>query len=268
MTVRFLCYALVLCITLVCTSGCITFAKTMMTPAPAVVLEVRPEAVRTPNQWTEQAPEPKSVFVEYKETEDLMMFRTGGLYLGETYRWERENCSGQKDMAVNVRVYNYKILHGYDWWSISWGQYFYQLPMPGQKYLVIMIRMEMEGEDQNKDPRMYGMGQDHFYLQYNGQVSNQPDGDHALGVRIKELEETFTFNDDARVYDYGYQRAYELNGSEYAQDLGYLRMGKSNAWDGFILYSIPEEVAIEDILIHGRFDGFGYAYWKLTQRPT
>lgn len=265
MTVRFVCYAAVLCIALVLSGGCITFAKTMMTPPPAVVLEVRPESVRTPIPVKE---EPQPVFVEYRETEDMLMYRTGGRYLGETYRWERDNCSGQKDMAVNVMVYNYKILHGYDWWSISWGRYFYQMPMPGQKYLVVQVRMEMEGQSNDKDPRMYGMGQDHFYIQYGEKVSNQPDTDHWLGERIKELEETFTYNDDGRVYDYGYQRAYTPNGTEYAQDLGYLRMGKSNAWDGFILYSIPEEIGIEDILIHGRFDGFGYAYWKLTKRPV
>ena len=263
MNTRFIVYAAVMIVVLAASTGCVTFAKTIVAgPVPVPTQDHLTE----PIVWKEVNPEPVAYIENYREPENLFMYRTGGRYLGEAYHWHRENCSGLKDMDVNVTVYGYRILPGYQWWSVSWGRYFYQAAWHGQKYLFVFVRMEMVGDSNDKDPRMYGMGQDHFYAQY-GNDTYQPDRDHELGVRIRQLENTATMNDDVFVYDYGYQRAYTYNGTEFAQDLGYLRMGKSNAWDGYIIYSVPVEAAIEDLYILGRFDGFGSAWWKLVTKP-
>lgn len=247
---------------LVVSSGCATAKafkhslKTPPTPLPTVETLTQ---IPTPEPIVSQ---PVVYQVVRAESQQEYMTRTNGRWMGQSYQWYRANATCQKDLHVSVTVYGYKWLDDYDYWSVSWGQYFHQDPQYGKKYLVIFPQMCALGETQKMDARMWGMGQDHFYIGYKGSVLT-PDTDHEIGVRIKELEETFTKNDDARVYDYGYERVMTWNRTGVAQSLAYLQMGKSNCWDGYILYSIPKEAQIEDIEVLGRFDGFGNAWWYL-----
>jgi hypothetical protein len=67
---------------------------------------------------------------------------------------------------------------------------------------------------------------------------------------------------------FGYQIRYAGSSPEtagYVADrIGWLRMGKGNAADGYILFEIPKEAMEEDLLLTGSFSRFGTAYWKFT----
>jgi hypothetical protein len=249
---------------LVVSSGCVTLKnfkhsiKNPPTPIPTVIPTLT--SMPTPEPIVSQP----AVYSTITESQGEYMKRTMGRWMGQSYQWYRANVSGLKDLHVSVMIYRYKWLDDYDYWSDTWGYYFHQDPMYGQKYLVIFPQMCAIGKDPSMDGRMWGMGQDHFYVQYKDRVIG-PDGDHLIGARIKELEETYTKNDDMRVYDYGYERVRTWNRTNVAQSLAYLQLGTSNCWDGYILYSVPKDAKIEDIKVLGRFDGFGNAWWYLGQ---
>jgi hypothetical protein len=49
-----------------------------------------------------------------------------------------------------------------------------------------------------------------------------------------------------------------------SERIGWLRMGKGNAVDGYVLFEVPKETMEEDLLLTGSFSRFGTAYWKFT----
>lgn len=257
--------AVLVVVGVVLSAGCVTLktikrdlrAKVTPLPTPVPVVIETPIPVPTISQPV--------VYQEPPESREDYMFRTQGFYMGDYFSWYRENCTMLKDLKVRVTVYGYKWLKSYHYWSIDWGRYFTQPPRYGQKYLVIYPQMCADGDTSSWDARMWGMGADHFYIQYKDQIY-YPDTERIIGARVQELENTYTKNDDARVYDYGYYRTFGWNKTERAEPLGYLYLGQSNCWDGFIIYSLPEQAQIEDIKVLGRFDSFGYAWWYLMEK--
>lgn len=246
---------LVLVLMVVLTSGCVTMAKEMMHPTPAP----------TPTPTLTPAPTPTPIIQQpavYVEPYDMWKYRTNGHNLSEWFTWRRDDVSGLKDLVMQVTIYRAVFIPNYRYWSVSWGQYFWQAAPPGKKYLVIFPCMYMAGNDPSYDPRMYGMGQDHFYIQYHDQVLT-PDPDYVPPNRIKEFEEYWDLSGTVRVVPYGFYRD-NRGGEETARDLGYFYMGRSNAWDGYILYQVPREARMEEFKVLGRFDGFGYAWWQLA----
>ena len=47
-----------------------------------------------------------------------------------------------------------------------------------------------------------------------------------------------------------------------AQPSGWLKPGKSNAMDGYIMFEVPSDAQESDLLLIGNFAGFGNAYWR------
>ncbi len=244
-------------------AGCITAVKNQIDGLTTTPIPATPVPVITPEP--EKTVEP----VRYIEPVELRKYRWGEKQLGEYYTWHRENVSGQKDMTVRVTVYASKFLSRYQWWSDSNGRYYWQFPAEGKKFLFIFARLEMVGEDNSQDPRYYvGDPWERFRVQYNGTVIDH-DTDHALGVRVRELEETFTQNDDARVKPFGYsiewrrKESSNLSAGWNAISPLWLRMGKSNAWDGYILYQVPKNTTMAELVVLSQWDGFGTPYWQL-----
>jgi len=205
-----------------------------------------------------------------EDTEAELMYRTKGRYLGESYKIERLNVSGYKDLNLDISVYNFKFLRQYqesaeeDWGTFKWWTH--KAPA-GQKFLFVFIRVEMEGTDQHNDPRIWGFESSHFAAQIQNQFA-PVDWTRSPCVAIKEMQDVPTFNKESRVSDYGKLRVNSLKNGAECQDLGWLRMGQSNQWDGFIIYVVPESVTEKDIIIPGSFDHLGEAWWKLTRRPA
>ncbi len=204
------------------------------------------------------------VYPVVTESESDYMYRTIGRYLGESFGWRRDDVLGKKDMVVNISVYNYRISGSYQWWSVNNGRYFYQAAPDGMKYLFVFLRMTLEGEDQSKDTGIYGFNASHYAVQYKDGLYYE-DQEHGHGVRIAEMQNYQTAQ-GTEPYDFGWVRVYQ-NFHEYYYPMEFVRMGKSNAWDGYILFAIPKQATVEDLKIVASYAGFGKAWWKLTNRP-
>lgn len=198
----------------------------------------------------------------YQEPESLQMYRTNGRYLGDFFSWKRYNVSMGKDLEVRVTAYKYRELDSYHWWNPQMGQYYNQLPNPGKKFLIVQVYMEAVGDNPEWDARMWTMGQDHFYLQV-GTSLIRPSDNYLPCLVIRELETTYSLNDDSIIQPYGYWGL--TNGS--CVELSMLHMGSSNAVDGFIVYEIDQIVDPADVILIGQYGGFGQSYWKLKEEP-
>ncbi len=247
-------YVAVVILAIVLSAGCVTAAKRAYrdytaTPTPTT-------APPTPKPTPTPVPTPVAIVTASNE-ELLELF--GGYSEGGWLSWHHANASGLKDMTVHVTVYGHRFETVYHWWSVSWAQYFVEAPKVGNKFLFVYVNMWMEDQS---DPRMWGMEEDHFRVQV-GQNLYAPDTGYAKELRIKELEEVFDYQNKERIMPYGYLRV-QPAGREEAIQSYYLRAGRSNAWDGFILFQVPIETKAEDTKVLGRFDNLGgYAWWQL-----
>ena len=237
-----------------------TSAVVIATETPVIIANTSQPQVHTEIVSTKQ------------ETESDRVHRLGGLYLTEEYPISRSNVSGLKNLNADVSVYAYRFLDAYNESAAdTWGTDFYWLrtPDPGQKFLFVFVKFEMLGTSGYNDPRMWGFDSHHFAVQYRGRII-QEDSGVTKCVLIKEMENTFTSNDEARIIDYGKLRVEDMqtptNGIS-CDDLGFLRMGKSNAWDGYIIYQVPADATEKDLVVLGAFNGFGDAWWYLYQSP-
>jgi zinc-ribbon domain len=202
------------------------------------------------------------------ETREEYMARTGGKYLGQSFIIDRQNVSGYKDLKVNVSVYRYRFFDAFnESGDASSGTtvYIRHLPDPGRKFLFVFVRMEMPGIDETNDPRMWGFGSSLFAVQYNGSLITEY-ANYSKCEPIKEMENTWTQNGDIRISDYGYTRidsiAHPTNG-DCCSDNAYLRFGRSNAWDGYIIYQVPRDASDKNLIVSASFSGFGNGWWYL-----
>ena len=247
---------------LLCSAGCVTTAKNLLKPIPVPTVIKSMVINKTTNQTIFPIPT-----ILYFENQNEYMFRSGGHYLGDWVQYKRDNVEGLKDIDMRATVYRTLFLPNYYYWSVDWGQYFPQAPAVGMKYLVVFARICMVGADQEKDPRMWGPGQDHFRIQVGNQTFGTENATHVIGNRIKELEEYWDLGNVSRIYDYGYFRYYDGEGIERSGELGYIRMGESNAWDGFLIFEVPANTGMNEIKILERIDGIGNIWWYTQPKP-
>lgn len=190
------------------------------------------------------------------------MFRTNGHYLGDVFTWRRDDVSGTKDMIVHAMIYGYRFEPNYQWWSVSWGRYFIQVPEDGMKYAFVYAKVWMEGNSTNWDPRIYGFDTSHFKMQI-GQTLYDVDPSYLPPLRIKELEETWNGFNNTRIEPFGCLRINDA-GKESCIFGQWIRMGNENGQDGFMVFQVPAATRPEDITILGSFRGFGDAWWQLA----
>lgn len=251
------------------TAGCLRTAAGTVWQA-VVPLEVADQQVNKTEPVITPVVELTSPPQIYVEPIADQLYRLGKRDIGQFFTWRRYNVSGQKDMTVKVTIYRYQFLTRYQWWSNGYGRYFWQFPGPGNKFLVIYPYMEMVGEDQSQDPRYFvsEVPWDRWAIDYN-QTLYYPDENYVKGIRIRELEEVFTLNNDDRVkpwgyfwHNFGYSDDEEYHGIV-AVSPQWLRMGRSNAWDGYVLIEVPEAARPEDLKVVSNWGAFGSAYWQL-----
>jgi hypothetical protein len=187
--------------------------------------------------------------------------------LSEWYSWYREDVSGLKDMIVRTTIYGYRFEKIFQEHSTSWGTgaYFWHVPDPGMKYLFVYAAQFMDGDDPSMDPRMWGMEADHFTVQANGQIYKPLVNLVDPREPIRELENVWDIDHVHGIKPYGYDDlSYNRNNEQIRSESHWLRMGRSNKWDGWILYEVPETTRAEDVFVLGRFESLGGdAYWSL-----
>lgn len=258
----------ILVIILITSAGCVSMAKKMIGPKDRPIpVMINDSPV---SDEIQKKPELKNFYSI--DPRDIDISRAGIHKLGEFYTWRRENVSGLKDMTVYVTVYRYKFLDGYTWHNDADNKFYWQSPGSYDlKFLFIFAQIFMAGNDPSQDPRYYiGDPWKRFYVQWDNTTAS-PDTDYVKSVQIQELEDVFNLNDDNRVQPFGYRWEYTQvagnisDGGWKAITPEWLRMGRSNAWDGYVLFQVPKNLTAQDIRILSQWDTFGSPWWILEQ---
>jgi len=231
------------------TAGCITAAKTTYKDMTATPMPTPTPLPPTPEPTPTPIPEPTL-------SESQLMEMNGGLKMGTWYSWRRENVSGLKDMNTHVTVYGYKILGTIEWRSVSWGQYFRSGAGIEKKFLFVYVKSWSD----DGTSHMWGIQPHQFTAAVKGVSYNQTD-EVLPQIRIKDLDETWNMDHVEGIKPYGCIRMYSSEGQEICPELGYLKDGKSNAWDGYLVFSIPADAQPKDIKIMGNFHNLAESHW-------
>lgn len=193
-------------------------------------------------------------------------YQTGTRLLYRPFTFTRENASGFKDLSVTTRIYDYKIFNKLHVFNPTTYKYELIYPRSDTKFLFIFVNTYLN-DIVGDDSRFWSMDKKMFAAQI-GNLLFYP-SEYTEHLRIKELEETFTYDNSIAVESYRQKRLYSASSEyrqsagEYSDKLGWLRGGISNAIDGYILFEIPKDTKTEDILILGNFYTFGNANWVL-----
>jgi hypothetical protein len=197
-------------------------------------------------------------------------YQNGTRLLQRPFSWIRSDVTGYKDMKVTTIVYDYKFFDKLHWFNPAEYKYVEQTPIdPKNKFMFVFIYCFMD-DIIGDDTRMWSFNRSFFAVQTKDMIYRPLD--YSFQVRFKELEETWTFNNDARVQAFKSFRAYEdyrfnstttSTAGEYNDEIYYLRGGQSNAIDGYLIFEIPKETKEEDLLILANFYTFGVSQWKL-----
>jgi hypothetical protein len=189
--------------------------------------------------------------------------------LGQYYTWTVHNASGRVSATYHFTVYDYKeIGNHYDYWSENWAQWFVEVPEPGKKYIAVWIRGDLEGTT------WMGWGPERFFV-WIGNQSTGPEkvkmqdvtiggrgSDRRLPVIIQELENVTT----------GRSVRGRLTTERYAwkdeNELTRMEPGPSNAYDGYLIFKVPENSTISEIRVAGWFGYWGTAYWNLEAKEV
>lgn len=247
-----------LVVAMLLSTGCVTASKNVYSQLTAT-----PEPTPTPAPPTpEPTPTPEPVPTLSPEQE---LGLSGGLHVGQWVSWYRDNTSGYKDTSTHVRVFGFREYGTVEWRSVSWGTntYFREGAGEGKKFLFVFV----ESYSDENSSRTWGIQPDQFYVNINGELY-PPSKILSPEIRLKEFDEViFKENDHTyavTVKPYGYLRTYERYGKEIAEQLQYLKAGKSNAWSGYIPFAIPANADMEDVQVWGTFGSLSEPkYWVL-----
>ena len=202
----------------------------------------------------------------------LEYYRTGGKELGEPFIILRENVTGYKSMEERTIVYDYRFMPNYRWYSVSWGDWFTETPQAGNKFLFLFVSSWIEGSNQSQDSRPWGFDWDNFQVQYKNQMMITRDKGYVPPIVINEMSDIWLKPDGITLKNhvdspgpYGWIIANDRGLNQRAEQLAYMKMGKSNAWTGFIPFQVPVDASASDLKVLLNAGGFGSPYWRLAK---
>lgn len=196
-------------------------------------------------------------------------YTPGTKKLGRPFSWSQENATGLKDITIHARVYGYKILQSYHYFDPTEYKYFETYPDDlNSKFLFVYLNIYMD--DVIGDDAPIWTPTDNMWATQIHETLYSPKN-FQRQLRIKELEETFNFNDNSRIGYYRFLKTYSTSteftktAGETGEDLTRIHGGQSNAIDGYLVFEIPEDTSIEEISIVGSFYAWGQNTWILKQ---
>lgn len=261
---------LILLMAFMVNAGCITAAKTMYRDATATPV---PTPTPTPVPTPKPTPVPTTpVSIPTFQARYVDPYLHGERWEGQWFKWLRQdvqgiNGEGTKDLNVGIITYRHAFLDKITWYNNAMGNYYEEKPGDGNRYFVVWVHEEMIGENSTYDPSMWIFDQDAFRLQVKDTIYAVDPGINPVNP-IKELENSHDYYDTTISAPFGYLRRYTgfnpETGGWVAERLGWLRLGKSNAVDGYMIFQIPKGSMPKDIALIGSFSRFGSAYWKFV----
>jgi len=214
------------------------------------------------------------------QTKEVFVYPTidGNIYFASEYQegirkikrpfsFYRKEAIGLKDLSIHAVIYDYKIFNSYHWFNPTDYKYYEVFPInPENKFLFVFANIYMDDIIAD-DTRFWIPTEKQFNVQVYETVYNPIS--FPKQIRIKELEDTFNYNDNSMVTAYNSLRQYKTS-NEYQNTAGetfesidVLKGGKSNAIDGYLLFELDKNTPDEDILVCENFYSFGSSCWKL-----
>ena len=230
--------AILICLSLlivvfVSTSGCLTAARLALTePAPPT-----PEPTPTPTPTPTPEPTPEPV-----HTPDYSNCNAASncYSVGEWHHMYKPEVQGDDiHLILHATVYNWKIIDGpYHNHNLFQGTNAFEphRPYPGFKYLFVMVNVY---SDTDADP--YGFKRSDWVVQVRDRIYTY-DWEYDPTRWIWELQDSYSYDRKEMVQPYGWLITQErITGLITAHEQFQIHEGRSNAWDGYIIYEIPVE---------------------------
>ena len=243
------------------TGGCVTSAKNtykglMEQPTTPISVSV-PVVTDTPLEVTPE-PTPAEPVYDWGACDPLQ--ECYKLREFKTYFRDNANNFGE-DLRTSITVYDYRILPSYHYYSVSWARNFKESPPDGKQYLFIFVNMYLDGETKSGQ---WVFPQNHFVLQIRNNTYLPDDVDYPER-RITEFDEIQNYGRTESMKPYGFKIVQEKgSGIITAEKLEWLMGGRSNAWDGYIIYQIPYGTNINETKVSASFANLGgNVFWKL-----
>ena len=194
-------------------------------------------------------------------------YQSGIRLLQRPFSWLRYDVLGKQDMKVTTIVYDYMEFEKLHWFNPTDYKYYEQYPLSSDnKFLIVFIYTFMD-DIIGDDTRMWLMNRSMFGVQYNNQMFTA--NEYPYQLRYRELEDKSTFDKTMNVQAFKQIRMY--NPEEYAiktageqsEEIYYLRGGKSNAVDGYLIFEIPQNAKMSETIVRANFYTFGSSAWRL-----
>jgi len=195
-------------------------------------------------------------------------YQNGTRMLKRPFSWIRYDALYEQDMKVTTIVYDYRFFDKLHWFNPTEYKYREIEPnTPGFKYLFVFVTMWMD-DVIGDDTRMWALDRNAFAVQVGG-TGYTPQA-YPYQLRFKELETTPNFDETTYIEAFKQRRGYNSEefyiktAGEYSDETYYLRGGKSNAIDGYLLFEVPKDTTAEDCMVLARFYSFGSSNWRLV----
>jgi hypothetical protein len=165
-----------------------------------------------------------------------------------------------REMRVYVTPYRYQFRKSFYVWDTVASQWLLESPGQGMIWCFIFVNVWEDDSKQNYSMPLDGWGPSHFWLQVASQLIRPYQEDrHIYGV---ESESNLFKNSYEVPYGTEWRHDAELK-RRVPAPLERLVNGKSNAWDGYLIFPIGDDTNPADLLFLGNFDQFGSAFWRL-----
>ena len=194
-------------------------------------------------------------------------YQTGIRKINYPFSFIREKTSGLKNTVVHAVVYGFREMNYYTWFNPTEYKYYRQYPIgDNNKFMFIFYNIYLD-DITGDDSRLWITTEKQMNLQIKDVLYSSIE--YPKQIRIKELENTFNLNEDIGISAYNSKTVYSSSSEyrntagEYSQTYDVLKGGKSNAIDGYIIFEIPKDSNLEDILFAVNYNSFGDSFWRL-----
>jgi len=165
---------------------------------------------------------------------------------------------GSGEVASEGTVYRVWMNGTYQWHNDLDNRYYTQVPGTGNKYLFVFVNVYNNGT-----LRVWPPTSGLIRVYYDGRWYST-DPNHRLPGNTKNIKDNPIEIKEVQYFS-------KLHGSEYVEDygfshgdpLGFLYPGKSNAFDGYLIYEVPASLTPDKAYAQIAFNGHDVGVWRL-----
>ena len=250
--------------------------------------ELRKEVIVT--KIVTPTPDGKLYFAGEYQNGTRMLNHPFSIYRGYDGKFIPNNVNKNSTFKFSINVYDYAIFNTLHFFDIEYTDspsgkgYVTQYPYDENNVFLILFVSIYSDEVISKNTQSIWLpNQTYFKVWYNNTIFN-PQTEYPQQLRIRELERTVNSNGDSYIQAFG-QNVYKSkkitidSSNDESNDntdiVGYksikqyyIPSGLSNIEDGYIIYEIPRNANINDIMVNFGYGSFGYSSWKLYNEDS